>query len=150
MTNILRWGAALPLAAIAAFAIHMGLGVAFGIAHGFNEVGLFWESRDMAGMPISGTYIMLVTRIATISALVGVAAWAVPRFKIQAGIVIASVIGVSTVALFVYTYYQSVQVGLPIGFWGWYRGLLEAFSIIIGCAVGIGLALSADRSSENA
>lgn len=52
----------------------MILGFTFSIAHGFEEVTVFWESRDKACMPISGMDIMLVTRAVTAATLVGVGA----------------------------------------------------------------------------
>jgi hypothetical protein len=148
--NILRWAAAVPMAVLAAFAVHMALGITFGIGHGFDKVEFFWLSRDMASMPISGTYIMLVTRAASTCTLVGVAAWVVPRLKIQVGIVLAIVICIYTSALFIYVLYQSVHLGLTLGFSGWYRSILEWVSIIIGCAFGIGVAAGIDLDSRKA
>ena len=147
MIRLIRWVAALPLAVLAAFAVHIIFGFTFGIAHGFEEVDVFWESRDMAGMPISGTYIMIVTRSVTAATLVGVAAWLVPQFKKQIGFSLAIVVSILSTILLIFLLYQSVRLELPLGFGGWYRSILELASIIIGCVVGAGFSASMESTN---
>ena len=142
MISLLRWVAALPLGVLAAFAAHMILGFNFGIAHGFEEVGLFWDSPDMAGMPIRGTYIMLGTRAVSACALVSVAAWVAPQFKKQIGLSLAIIISILSIAFLIYLLYQSVRFELAWGFSVWYRSILELAGIIIGCVFGAGMSSS--------
>ena len=52
--NILRWIIAVPAGVLVWFAANHAIGTAFGILHGFDRVGDFWEAPDMDGVPIIG------------------------------------------------------------------------------------------------
>ena len=136
MISLLRWIIALPLGVAAALATHIFLGFIFSLAHGFNEVELFWQSSDMAGMPISGTYMMFATRVTTSAVLIWAAVWVVPKFKQQTSIALAVIVSVSALALLVYLLYESIHLNLPLGFGGWYRNILEMVSIVMGSLIG--------------
>ncbi len=91
----------------------------------------------MAGMPISGSYIMLATRMSTAVVLIGVSVWAVPAFKKQTSIGLAVMISGLSVAFLAYLLYQSALLDLSWGLGGWYRNILEVVSIVSGCVFGV-------------
>lgn len=138
MINLLRWVAALPLGLIASFAAYMIIDFNFSVIYGYEKVALFWQAHDMAGMPITGSFIMLVTRVLQACALVSVAALVVPQFKKQVGFYLAIIASILSVALVSYLFYRVYTSGLALGFSGWYRGILETTSLIVGCVVGAG------------
>jgi hypothetical protein len=142
MISLLRWVAALPIAVLAAFVAHYILYLTFSTTHGQEAVDMFWESRDMAGMPISGTYMLLVSRAVTTGTLVGVAAWVAPQFKKQIGFSLAIIVSILSITFLIYLLYLSVRHEFPLGFGGWYRGLLELAGIILGCSAGVGFSSS--------
>ena len=97
VTNIIRWIIAVPAGLGAWFGANYSIGTTFGFAHGFEVVDEFWDAPDMNGMPISGTYIILVTRIVAAAALVGVMAYLVPRYHKRVAIVVAALVSAAAV-----------------------------------------------------
>ncbi len=148
MISLLRWVIALPVGIAASFAVHMVSVFGFSLGHGFEEVATFWNSTDMAGMPISGTYIMFVTRLATAAALVGVTVWVIPNYKKKAATTLAMVVSILSIALLIYLVYQSVGANMSIGFGVWYRNILEMVSIVIGSIIGAGVGSSFENDTE--
>src|ERR1700704_4636535 len=96
-TIIIRWIIAVPAGLLAWFGANYSIGRTFGFAHGFEVVDEFWEAPDMNGMPISGTYIILITRIVAAAALVCVIAYLVPRYHKRVAIIVASLVSAAAV-----------------------------------------------------
>jgi hypothetical protein len=135
--TILRWIIAVPAGLVAWFAANYSIGRTFGFAHGFEVVDEFWDAPDMNGMPISGTYIILVTRIVAAASLVGVAIYIVPRYHKQVAIVVASLVSAAAVVILSF---QVMSADLNIGLDGWYRQILDMLSIILGAIFGAWMA----------
>ena len=148
MINPLRWFIALPIGIAASFAVHMLSVFGFSWGHGFEEVAALWNSSDMAGMPISGTYIIFVTRLAAAAALVVGTVWVIPSHNKKAGTTLAIVISVISLALLIFLIYQSFGVNLSIGFSVWYRNILEMVSIVIGSIIGAGIGSSFENDTK--
>ncbi|MDE3001339.1 MAG: hypothetical protein OXU79_19865 [Gemmatimonadota bacterium] len=135
--NLIRWILAVPLGVVAAFLVHLFVTALSGLAHGFDRVADFWDSTDMAGMPIEGTYIMFTARVLSAAALLHVATRVAPNHKKKLSKVLA-IIGVLGIGLmFLILSGLSILLSGPsLGIGGWYRNILEAFSVIFGCVVG--------------
>ena len=138
--NILRWAIAVPAGLLAWFGANHSIGMTFGFAHGFEVVDEFWEAPDMNGMPISGTYIILITRIVAAAALVGVIVYLVPCYHKRVAIVVASLVSAAAVGFLGFVLFQAGSADLTIGLDGWYRHILDMLSIIIGAIFGAWMA----------
>ena len=136
VTHLLRWIIAVPAGFMLWFSANYSIGMAFGFIHGFEVVDSFWEASDMNGMPISGTYIILITRIVAAASLVGVIIYVVPRYHKQVAIVAASLVSAAAVSFLGFILFQAVSADLTIGLDGWYRHILDVLSIIVGATVG--------------
>jgi fructose-specific phosphotransferase system IIC component len=139
-TNIIRWIIAVPAGFLAWFGANYSIGMTFGFAHGFEVVDEFWEAPDMNGMPISGTYIILITRIVSAAALVGVMVYLVPRYHKRVAIVVASLVSAAAVGFLGFVLFQAVTADLDIGLDGWYKHILDMLSIILGAIFGAWMA----------
>lgn len=137
-----RWLVALPAGALAAFAAHMALGFMFSLGHGFETVGRFWASPDMAGMPISGTYIMFVSRLATGVAFLYVTIALIPNYKKQAAVVLVVVLSLVVVGGLIYLAWATSASGDALTVGIWYRNILETVSSCLGMALGAGIAVA--------
>ena len=140
VTNIIRWIIAVPAGLVAWFGANYSIGTTFGFAHGFEVVDEFWDAPDMNGMPISGTYIILVTRIVAAAALVGVMVYVVPHYHKRVAIVAASLVSAAAVGFLGFVLFQAVTADLNIGLDGWYRQILDMLSIILGAIFGAWMA----------
>jgi len=140
VTNIIRWIIAVPAGLVAWFGANYSIGTTFGFAHGFEVVDEFWDAPDMNGMPISGTYIILVTRIVAAAALVGVMVYVVPHYHKRVAIVAASLVSAAAVGFLGIVLFQSMSADLNIGLDGWYRQILDMLSIILGAIFGAWMA----------
>ena len=138
--NILRWAIAVPAGVMLWFAANHSIGAAFGIIHGFERVDAFWEAPDMDGVPIIGTYLIFVTRTIAASSLVGVIIYIVPRYHKQVAIVAASLVSAAAIGFLGFVSFQAINGYLDIGPDGWYRHILDMFSIIFGAIAGAWLA----------
>ena len=132
------------------FSANYSIGMAFGFIHGFEVVDSFWEASDMNGMPISGTYIILITRIVAAASLVGVIIYVVPRYHKQVAIVAASLVSAAAVSFLGFILFQAVSADLTIGLDGWYRHILDVLSIIVGATVGAWMAYGNQKNLTHA
>ena len=148
MVNLIRWIVAFPVGIAASFAMHMLSGFAFSLGHGVEKVSRFWEATDMAGMPISGTYIMFFTRATTAAVLVGVSVWIIPKFKRRASVILSIIVLALSVALLIYLLYRAFDVNIFFGFGGWYRIILELVSTVTGAFIG-GTVAAGEESNGN-
>jgi len=140
VTNIIRWIIAVPAGLVAWFGANYSIGTTFGFAHGFEVVDEFWDAPDMNGMPISGTYIILVTRIVAAAALVGVMVYVVPHYHKRVAIVVASFVSAAAIGFLGFVLFQAGTADLNIGLDGWYRHILDMLSIILGAIFGAWMA----------
>jgi uncharacterized membrane protein YsdA (DUF1294 family) len=143
--NILRWAIAVPAGVILWYAANHSIGIAFGIIHGFERVDAFWEAPDMDGVPIIGTYIILVTRTIAAASLAGVIIYIVPRYHKQVAIVVASLVSVGAAAILVF---QVVSADQSISAEGWYKIVLDMLSMIFGGIGGAWLAYQNQRKER--
>ena len=135
-TTIIRWIIAVPAGLLAWFGANYSIGMTFGFAHGFQVVDEFWEAPDMNGMPISGTYIILITRIVAAAALVGVTVYLAPLYHKRVAIVVASLVSAAAIGFLGFILFQAMSADLNIGPDGWYRQILDMLSIILGAIFG--------------
>ena len=150
VTNIIRWIIAVPAGLGAWFGANYSIGRTFGFAHGFDVVDEFWEAPDMNGMPISGTYIILVTRIVAAAALVCVMVYLVPRHHKRVPIVVASLVSAAAVDFMGFVLFQAGSADLNIGLDGWYRQILDMLSIILGAIFGAWMAYGNQKKRTHA
>ena len=143
--NIVRWAIAIPASFAAWFGANYSIGVAFGFLHGFDAVEEFWDSSDMNGMPYSGTYIILVTRIVAAAALVGTTVYLVPRYHKRVAVIMATLVSAAAAAFLCVVWFQSGNGALNIGPDGWYRHILDMLSIIAGSVFGAWMAYESQR-----
>ena len=148
VTNIIRWIIAVPAGLGAWFGANYSIGTTFGFAHGFEVVDEFWEAPDMNGMPISGTYIILITRIVAAAALVGVMVYVVPHYHKRVAIVAASLVSAAAVGFLVFISVQVANEDLSIGPDGWYKHILDTLSISCGAIAGAWLANQNQRKER--
>jgi len=134
--NVLRWLIAVPAGLGAWFGANYSIGMTFGFAHGFEVVDEFWEAPDMNGMPISGTYIILITRIVAAAALVSVIVYLVPLYHKRVAIALASLVSAAAIGFLCFVLFQAGNDDLNIGLDGWYRHILDMLSIILGAIFG--------------
>ena len=140
VTNIIRWIIAVPAGLVAWFGANYSIGTTFGFAHGFEVVDEFWDAPDMNGMPISGTYIILVTRIVAAGALVGVMVYVVPHYHKRVAIVVASLVSAAAIGFLGFVWFQAGSADVNMGLDGWYRHILDMLSIILGAIFGAWMA----------
>jgi len=140
VTNIIRWIIAVPAGLAAWFGANYSIGMTFSFAHGFEVVEEFWEAPDMNAMPISGTYIIFVTRIVAAAALVSVMVYVVPRYHKRVAIVVASLVSAAAVGFLGFVLFQAGSADLNISLDGWYRHILDMLSIILGAIFGAWMA----------
>lgn len=150
VTNIIRWIIAVPAGLGAWFGANYSIGTTFGFAHGFEVVDEFWEAPDMNGMPISGTYIILITRIVAAAALVGVMVYVVPHYHKRVAIVAASLVSAAAVGFLGFVLFQAMSADLNIGLDGWYRQILDMLSIILGAIFGAWMAYGSQKHRTHA
>ena len=136
MIDLLRWTIALPVGIAAAIVFTLGIGIAFGSAHGFDRVAAFWDAVDMNGMPIIGTHMLVVTRFISAATLVGITVFTVPYYHKQVAIIIAFLVSVAAIGLLNVVSLGIIDTHLAIGFGGWYRNIVEMLSIVTGSIVG--------------
>ena len=146
VTNILRWIIAVPAGLTLWFAANHSIGMAFGFLHGFEEVDSFWEAPDMDGMPIIGTYIILITRIVAAASLVAVIIYIVPRYHKQVAIVVTSLVSAAAVIFLGFISFQAVSANITFGPEGWYRYILDMLSIIVGAIFGAWMAYGSQKN----
>ena len=144
-----RWTLAIPSGIVAAIATNFLLVFVFSIAHGFDAVSALFAAIDMNGMPVSGTYIMFVTRAATAAVLVVVTAYVVPAFHTRVAIASGGVVGVISFGLFGYVIWMAATTDFDLTISNWYRLILELVSLLIGSALGIGLGSVARKNNAN-
>lgn len=140
--NILRWTIAVPAGVLLWYAANHSIGMAFGIIHGFERVDAFWESPDMDGVPIIGTYIIFLTRAVAAASLVGIIVYIVPRYRKQVAIIAAALVSVGAAAIFIY---QIVSTDQSISAEGWYKLVLDMLSMMFGGAGGAWMAYQNQR-----
>jgi len=143
--NIVRWAIAVPAGFAAWFGANYSIGVTFGFLHGFDTVEEFWDSSDMNGMPYSGTYIILVTRIVAAAALVGMTVYLVPRHHKRMAVIMAALVSAAAAAFLGVVWFQSENGALKISQDGWYRHILDMLSIIVGSVFGAWMAYENQR-----
>ncbi|MDP3293244.1 MAG: hypothetical protein Q8M37_00730 [Nevskia sp.] len=136
MRPIIRWLAAIPLAMVAGFIAHASVIFASSIAHGFDEISMLINSRDMAGMPVTGTYTILLIRALTTFSLVVAAAIVVPSHKKEVALSLAVIITVGFAIVFAYLIYNGITSEAKIGLGVWYRSLIECASYVAGAWAG--------------
>lgn len=143
--NFGRWLVALPVAFAAAFLAHLFAGITFGIGNGFEDVQKLLAATDMAGMPITGTFIIFFTRAITTAALVGALIYVVPNYKKQVAFAAVSIIIAFAVGLIGFVIYMSASGTLDISLGGWYRSILESVAYVLGGIAGFGVLKDAQR-----
>lgn len=148
--RIVRWIIAIPVGIVAAVGMHFLMTLGFSLGHGFETAASFWEASDMNGMPISGTYILFVTRATTAAAFVGVTAYIVPAFHKYVGIVFATVVALGSLVLLAYLARVAYNAGLSLGVGAWYRNILEFVSYGLGGIVGAAIGSGAGERRTNA
>jgi fructose-specific phosphotransferase system IIC component len=150
VTNIIRWIIAVPAGIVAWFGANYSIGTTFGFAHGFEVVDEFWDAPDMNGMPISGTYIILVTRIVAAAALVGVMVYVVPHYHKRVAIVVASLVSAAAIGFLGFVLFQAMSADLNNGLDSWYRQILDMLSIILGAIFGAWMAYGNQKHRTHA
>lgn len=150
VTNLLRWIIAVPAGLTLWFAANYSIGITFGFAHGFEVVDSFWEASDMNGMPISGTYIIIITRIVAAASLVAVIIYVVPGYHKQVAIIVTSLVSAAAIIFLGFILFQAGSADLNIGPDGWYRHILDMLSIIVGAVVGAWMAYGSRRRRTHA
>ncbi len=122
------------------FAANFTIGKAFGMIHGYELIDSFWDAPDMDGIPIIGTYVLIVTRTIAAASLVGVIIYIVPRYHKQVAIVVASLVSTAAVGFLGFILFQTANADLSIAPEGWYKQGLDMLSIIVGAVFGAWMA----------
>jgi len=143
--HILRWAIAVPAGIMLWYAANHSIGTAFGIIHGFDRVDEFWESPDMDGVPIIGTYIIFITRTISAASFVSAIIYLVPSYRKQVAIIAASVVCVATVGLLGFLLFEAATSDPVLSLDGWYKHILDMLSIIFGATAGAWLAYRSQR-----
>ena len=141
----LRWIIAVPAGLLAWFGANHSIGMTFGFIHGYDVLDSFWEAPDMDGMLITGTYIIVITRIVASASLVAVIIYMVPRYHKQVATVTTAVVSAAAVALLGFIWVQEFRADVALGPEGWYRYILDMLSIIIGAVFGAWMAYGSRR-----
>ena len=145
MVTTLRWVFALPTGIIAAFLAHLLCVLAFGIGHGFDTIFDFYEATDMAGMPISGTYILFVSRAVPAGAFLYTTIFVLPKYKKQIAVVLA---GVTIILLAGAGVYLAVKLYPFLRIGVWYRLILEFVSCSLGVVIGASMAIGDSKRTN--
>lgn len=148
MIRIVRWIIAIPAGIAASFLFHMFSVYGFSLGHGFDEVSALLNSMDMNGMPLRGTYILLITRLVSSAALVGCAVLIVPKYKKIFGIVLATIVTIFAISFLIFLIHQAVSLEIPLGPSLWYRNIVEMVGIIAGNLLGAYIGLSSVKQEE--
>ena len=143
--NILRWAIAVPAGIMLWYAANYSIGTAFGIIHGFDRVDEFWESPDMDGVPIIGTYIIFITRTIAAASFVSAIIYLVPSYRKQVAIIAASVVCVATAGFLGFLLFEAATSDPGLSPDGWYKHILDMLSIIFGATAGAWLAYRSQR-----
>ena len=143
--HILRWAIAVPAGIMLWYAANHSIGTAFGIIHGFDRVDEFWESPDMDGVPIIGTYIIFITRTISAASFVGAIIYLVPSYRKQVAIITASVVCVATAGLLGFLLFEAATSDPGLSPDGWYKHILDMLSIMFGATAGAWLARRSQR-----
>jgi uncharacterized membrane protein YfcA len=143
--HILRWALAVPAGIMLWYAANHSIGTAFGIIHGFDRVDEFWESPDMDGVPIIGTYIIFITRTISAASFVGAIIYLVPSYRKQVAIITASVVCLATAGLLGFLLFEAVNSDTGLSADGWYKHILDMLSIMFGATAGAWLARRSQR-----
>ena len=143
--NIFRWAIAVPAGIMLWYAANHSIGTAFGIIHGFDRVDEFWESPDMDGVPIIGTYIIFITRTISAASFVSAIIYLVPSYRKQVAIIAASVVCVATAGLLGFLLFEAATSDPVLNLDGWYKHILDMLSIIFGATAGAWLAYRSQR-----
>ena len=141
----LRWFIAVPAGLLAWFGANQTIGMAFGLIHGYDALDSFWEAPDMDGMLITGTYIIVITRIVAAASLVAVTIYMVPRYHKQVATVATALVSTAAIALLGFIWFEAFNADVVIGPEGWYRYILDALSIILGAIFGAWMAYGSRR-----
>lgn len=137
-----RWILALPAGVLVAFLMQMFTDVTFGLVHGFETVYGFYDSPGMAGMPVRGTFILFITRIATAAILLYTTIVLVPNHKRQVGFILVAVLSMLSIGWFIYLMWSAVKMGYTITIGMWYRNILEGVSLCLGMVIGAKIAVT--------
>ena len=143
--NILRWAIEVPAGIMLWYAANHSIGTAFGIIHGFDRVDEFWESPDMDGVPIIGTYIIFITRTIAAASLVGTIIYLAPNYRKQVAIIAASVVSVAAVGFLGFLLFEAATSDPGLSPDGWYKHILDMLSIVFGSTAGAWLAYRSQR-----
>ncbi len=137
-----RWILALPAGVLVAFLMQMVTDVAFGLGYGFETVYGFYDSPDMAGMPVSGTFILLVSRTASAAILLYTTIVLVPNYKRQAAVILVAGLSMLSIGWFIYVVWSAINTNYTITAGMWYRFILESISLFLGLVVGAKIAIT--------
>ena len=143
--NILRWAIAVPAGIMLWYAANHSIGTAFGIIHGFDRVDEFWESPDMDGVPIIGTYIIFITRTISAASFVSAIIYLVPSYRKQVAIIAASVVSIAAAGFLGFLLFEAATSDPGLSPDGWYKHILDMLSIIFGATAGAWLAYRSQR-----
>jgi hypothetical protein len=143
--HILRWALAVPAGIMLWYAANHSIGTAFGIIHGFDRVDEFWESPDMDGVPIIGTYIIFITRAISAASFVGAIIYLVPSYRKQVAIIAASVVCVATAGFLGFLLFEAATSDPGLSPDSWYKHILDMLSIMFGATAGAWLARRSQR-----
>ena len=143
--HILRWALAVPAGIMLWYAANHSIGTAFGIIHGFDRIDEFWDSPDMDGVPIIGTYIIFITRTISAASFVGAIIYLVPSYRKQVAIIAASVVCVAAAALLGFLLFEAANSDTGLSTDGWYKHILDMLSIMFGATAGAWLARRSQR-----
>jgi hypothetical protein len=136
----LRWFIATPAGLLAWFGANQTIEMAFGLIHGYEVLDSFWDAPDMDGMLITGTYIIVITRIVAAASLVAVTIYMVPRYHKQVATIATALVSAAAIGLLGFIWFEAFRADAAIGPEGWYRYILDALSIIIGALFGAWMA----------
>lgn len=136
----LRWAIAVPAGLLAWFGANQTIEMAFGLIHGFEVLDAFWEAPDMNGMLITGTYIIVITRVVAAASLVAMTIYVVPQYHKQVATIVTALVSAAAIALLAFIWIEAFKADAVIGPEGWYRYILDALSIILGALFGAWMA----------
>ena len=146
MKTALRWISALPLAVIAALAIYLFLHSSFGVTYGFEELNEFWAARNMGRMPISGIYILIVTRGAMAASFICTLAWVIPADSRKVAKAAAILLIGSSLLILTVLSLKEIESGALVDLGIWARHITELVGLAFGTWFGIQLS---NRLSRN-